>query len=450
MKRRIFIVIILLFGLLFVANTYAASEVPGVGVAKVNSGGEKIIDRIVVFVNKNVITSNQVEAAIQQTLYNLKEKNIPVTNSADLRHQVTEQLIVQSIQLDIANNNGIKTTESETTDAITGILKQQKITLEQLQAKLAGSGISYANFKQQVQDQITVDKLKQREVGGRVSVSENEVNRILSSELFKHKVEYELSDIVISLPMNPSEAIINEKRNLANLAYQSLQSGQKFASVVVKYSDAANALSGGKLGFKSNLSLPPMIVKELENTQVGAYTNVIQLPMGFFIFKLDGIRKYGEAQMVRQYHVRHILIKVNQTRTDEEAHAKIIEIQKSLEQDKNNPEKLNLDFIKYAKEYSEDTSSINGGDLNWVSLGDTVPTFESAVIHTKVGVISPPIKTPFGWHLLEVLGIRESNLATDKEKSEIRQELRMTKANLVYEQWLRDIRSAAYVKFNQD
>lgn len=410
----------------------------------------QIIDRIVVFVNKDVITSEEVDAGISQTLYNFKEKNIIPPSESALRKQVQEQLIMQHIQLTLAANSGIKTSDIETADAINNMLKQQNITLDQLKTKLSQSGLSFNHFRQQVQDQITIEKLKQREVGGRISVSENEVNRILSSEMYKHKVEYRLSDVVINIPEHATEDVLKQQQAIADEAYNALKAGQPFTQVVAKYSNAPNSLSGGELGWKSNVSLPPIISHELEALPVGGFTSVIQLPMGFFIFRVNEIRKYGEAQFVRQYHVRHILIKVNETRSSEEAYDKIMLIKKLLDKDKNNPTKLNQDFIKYAKEYSEDTSSINGGDLNWISRGDTVPAFESAVLNTPVGVVSAPIHSPFGWHLLQVIAVRDSNLATDREKAEIRQELRANKANTIYEQWLRDIRDMAYVKINQD
>ena len=415
-----------------------------------NINRAKIINRIVVFVNKDVITSEEVDMGLRQTLYNFKEKGIIAPSQNILRAQVLEQLIMQDIQLGLAKNTGIKTSDIETTDAINNMLKQQNISQEQLKVKLAASGLSFNGFREQVQNQITIEKLKQREIGGRIIVSENEVNRVLSSEMYKHKVEYKLSDIVLNIPEHASDDVIRQKSTSANEAYNALKSGLPFTQVVVKYSNAPNVLSGGELGWKSNVSLPPVISKELETLAVGGFTHVIQLPMGFFIFKINEIRKYGEAQFVKQYHVRHILIKTNETRSSEEAYDKIVSIKKLLDMDKGNLTKLNTDFIKYAKEYSEDTSSINGGDLNWISKGDTVPAFESAVLSTPIGVISQPIHSPFGWHLLEVVGVRDSNLATDREKAEIRQELRANKANMIYEQWLRDIRDMAYVKMNQD
>ncbi|WP_245866379.1 peptidylprolyl isomerase [Aquella oligotrophica] len=155
-------------------------------------------------------------------------------------------------------------------------------------------------------------------------------------------------------------------------------------------------------------------------------------------------------QIVKQYHVRHILIKVNELTSDEEAHQKINSIRDQLIKDNGNTAKQNKDFIDLAKRYSEDTSSIKGGDIGWVSKGDTVPQFEQAMLKTPVGQISEPVRSPFGWHLLEVTETRDSNLANDKEKAEIRQELREMKAQMLYTEWVRNLREMAYVKLNDN
>ena len=153
-------------------------------------------------------------------------------------------------------------------------------------------------------------------------------------------------------------------------------------------------------------------------------------------------------QIVRQYHVRHILIKVNEITSDSEAEQKIVGVKAKLDKVAKDPAKLNQEFIKLAKQYSEDTSSIKGGEIGWVSKGDTVPAFEQAMIKMPVGQISKPIRSQFGWHILEVMGVRDSNLTHDREKADIRQELHENKATLLYTQWLRDIREMAYVKMN--
>ena len=417
---------------------------------KVPTGPIKTVDRIVAYINKGVITSHQVDMQMAQTMQSFKSKGMEPPNAQDIRSRVVEQLIMQQIQLDMAARSGIKTSDIEVTNAINNIVQQQKMSLDDFKAMIEKQGTSFDDFRKQIRDQITTDKLKQRDVDGKVTVNDDEVSRILSSEAFKKRIDYNLADIIISIPEQATLGTMQQKEMLANAAYKELQAGTSFYQVAAKYSNSPNALQGGDLGWRNSAALPPQINNSLSNLKPGGYTNIIKMPVGFFIFKINDIKKHGEPQIVRQYHVRHILIKVNEITGDNEAHQKILMIKSVLDKDANNPKQLNLDFIKYAKQYSEDTSSINGGDIGWVSKGDTVPAFEQAMLTTPIGVISQPVHSPFGWHILEVTEVRDSNLTNDREKAEIRQELRENKAQMLYTQWLRDIRETAYVKMNDN
>lgn len=410
----------------------------------------KTINHIAAYVNKRIITDNEVNKQLNQTIINLQQKGIPIGNVQELRGKVLDQLILQQIQLDLAARGGIKTTDSEINDAITLTERGQGLSDAQMRAKLASQGVSYQEFRQQIGDQITMEKLKQREVDARVSVNEDEVNRVLNSETYKNRIDYRLSDIIIGIPEQATQEVVTQKQAIADSVYNQLKAGASFEQMSVKYSTAPNALSGGDLGWKSNTSLPPMILNQLTPLKTGDVTQVIKLPVGFFIFKLTGVKQHGTPQIVRQYHVRHILIKVNELTSDEEAHQKIISIRDQLMKDSGNPQKESADFVKLAKEYSDDTSSIKGGDIGWVSKGDTVPQFEQAMLTTPVGQISQPIRSPFGWHILQVLETRDSNLANDREKADIRQDIRDTKAQMLYAEWIRNLREMAYVKINND
>ncbi len=410
----------------------------------------KTVDKIVAYVNKGVITAIEVNEQISQTMQSFKQKGVPPPNPDDIRNRIIEQLIMQKIELDLAARTGIKTTDIEVADGISNIAKQNNMNVEQFKQYILKQGITFDAFRRQIKNQITTDKLKQREVDGRISVNDDEVNRILNSEAYKKRVDYNLSDIIVGVPEQATPDIVTQKQNLAIQAYNELKAGAPFYKVAAKYSNAPNALTGGELGWKNNAALPPDILKSLDGVSIGDITSIIHLPVGFFIFKVNDIKKHGAPQMVRQYHVRHILIKVNEVTGDEEAHQKILGIRNTIMQDAKNPALESADFARLAKQYSEDTSSIKGGDIGWVSKGDTVPAFEQAVMSTPVGVISQPIHSPFGWHILEVLETRDSNLSNDREKAEIRQEIHENKANTLYNQWLRDIRDSAYVKMNDN
>lgn len=410
----------------------------------------KLINRIVAYVNKRIITDNELKTQIAQARMNLQQRGIKDSESNDLQSKVLDQLILQQIQLDLAARSGIKTTDAEVNDAIANLEKSQNVSDSQMRAKLNQQGISYDNFREQINNQIIMERLKQREVDAKVLVNDDEVNRILNSEIYKNKVDYRLADIVINIPEQATQDIISQKEALANQISQKLQHGAVFEQMVLKYSSGPNSLNGGDLGWKSNTSLPPIILNQLNSLKVGEVTTPVKFPVGFFIFKLNGIKTHGTPQIIRQYHVRHILIKVNELTSDDEAHQKIISIRDQLIKDGNDKQKESKDFISLAKQYSEDTSSIKGGDLGWLNKGDTVPQFEQVMLNTPIGQVSQPLRSPFGWHILEVTETRDSNLANDKEKAEIRQELRDMKAQILYAEWLRNLREMAYVKINDD
>lgn len=406
------------------------------------------LDKIVAFVNKGVITSNQLETQINIMRVSYKQKGIVVPDSLDFKNNVLNQMITLRVQLDLAQRLGVQTSDIEIANSIAGIAKSEGISVDQFKARLISSGINYDDFRIQVFQQITAEKLKQREVDGRIAVTDEEIDRVLNSEAYKNRVDYNLSYIMINVPEQSTIQVVQAKKNLADEAYRALKDGQSFNNVSVKYSNAPNALNGGVLGWKSNIVLPVIIANALKNVDKGDVSQVIQLPVGFLIFKVNDIKKVGSTQIVKQYHIRHILIKIGEQNSDAEAYQKIVMIKQMLAKYNGSPEAQNTEFIQLAKRYSEDASSINGGDIGWVSRGDTVPDFENMMLKTPIGQISEPIKTPFGWHILQVEGVRDSDKTNEVVRASIRQEIKDIKATLLYTEWLRNIREAAYVKIN--
>lgn len=446
------VILPVLIGICLSGQVYATTQESNVieSQSTVSSKKIKTIDKIEVFVNKGVITSNQVNTTIKLLQSSYRQKGMQVPNPTDLRNNVINQMITLQVELDIAKRAGIQATDIEVNNAINGIVKSSGMSMEQFKAGLVAQGVSLDDLRQQAADQITAEKLKQREVDGRIVISDDEVNRILNSEAYKKRVDYDLSYIIVNVPEQASQQVILSKKKLVDDAYQALKNGRSFTDVSAHYSNAPNALEGGVLGWRSNVALPTVISNSLQGQSSGYYTSVLQLPVGFVIFKINGVRGVGTPQIVKQYNVSHILIKVNENNSDDEARRKIDMIEATLQKYKSDPKELKAEFIKLAKQYSEDTSSINGGDIGWVGKGDTVPTFESMVINTPVGTVSQPVRTPFGWHILMVNATRDSDQTTDREKATIRQELREVKATLMYVEWIRNIRDSAYVKMNEN
>lgn len=404
-------------------------------------------NKIVAFVNKRIITQFELNEQVTATVKKLKNKGNTNINMTDVQKQVLDQLILIQIQLDLAARSGIKTNDLEINNAIDNLTKSQNKSVEKLAAE---EGMNVTEYKAYVRDQILVEKLKMREVDAKISINDDEINRVLSSKIYQQKTDYHIANILIGIPEQATQATINEKEALANKVLLQLKNGASFTDLALKYSSGSNAINGGDLGWKSSNSLPPIIIEQLQQTPKDGYTSIVKMPIGFLIFKLINTRKQGEPDIVTQYHVRHILIKPSEIMSDEEAHHKIQAIYQQLISLNDDESAQNQAFIKLAKQNSEDGSAMKGGDIGWVTPGDTVPQFEKVMIATKLGVISPPLKTEFGWHILEVTEKRDSNMANDKEKNAIRQELRDSKAQTLYEEWVGSLRDSAYVRINND
>ena len=252
-----------------------------------NSATTKTVNKIVAYVNKRIITQNEVSKQIVQARNNLQQRGIANADTTDLRAKVLDQLIMQQIQLDLAARGGIKTSDAEVTDAITSIEKGQSLSDSQFRAKLTSQGVTFDDFRQQISDQITIEKLKQREVDGRVVVNDDEVTRILNSASYKNRIDYRLADIVVNIPEQATLEVTSQKQALADQIYTQLKQGASFDQLVLKYSNGPNVLNGGDLGWKSNTSLPPIILNQISNLPVGGIAPVVKFPGGFFIFKVN-------------------------------------------------------------------------------------------------------------------------------------------------------------------
>ncbi len=408
-----------------------------------NNNQIKTIDRIVAFVNKGIITSNEVakEIRLLENIYkypsNTKDKNF--------YDNIINQLILQKIQLDLALKYNITASDDEVNNIISNLLATKHSNLQALKNELTANSLDYNFYKTQIANQIIVEKLKQREVDAKIIINDDEVLRVFNSNIYKNKIDYNLSYIMLSISDTKDAKDLSNKKNLALKIMNELSSGADFKQMAMRYSNATNAINGGNIGWKSNISLPSPIISELNDIKVGQFTNIITLPIGLFIFKINDIKTANTKQIIKQYHVRHILIKVNENNSSDEAHKKILTVRAML---MNNDNLIiqEKQFINLAKKYSDDTSSINGGDLGWISNGATVPEFEKMIIATPLYQISPVFQTPFGWHILQIEEIRNSDQTIDREKLIIKNELRNAKSLILYNQWLNNIKFSAYIK----
>lgn len=410
----------------------------GAALAGAQAAPVKDIDRIVAVVNNNVITASELNQRTAEAVENLKRQNVTPPDQAALRRQVLEQMINDEVQLQYAANNGITLSDAELDRAIQKLAEHNKLNLAGLKARLEKDKVPFERFREDVRRQILLSRLKEREVESRINVTDSEVEQITKSTLANRHDEYHLANILVSVPERADAKTIEERAHRAELALDALKAGKPFAQVAATYSDASNGLQGGDMGWKNAASLSPDFVALLDPLKPDSYTGIIRIQQGFAIVKLLEKRAQGTPQMVQQQRVRHILIRVNEGTSEADAKQRLEQVRDRIAN--------GAKFEDQAKLYSEDSSNSRGGELGWVSPGDTVPEFERAMQALKIGEISGPVRSPFGWHLIQVEETRNQDVSGEREKQAIKQQIRTRKVEEAYTDWARQLRDSAFVR----
>lgn len=410
-----------------------------------DSPTSRSLDYIVAIVNEDVITRKELDEAIKLGISRLQQQGMPLPDSQTLEKQVLESVITKKIQVQHAQEVGLSITEGELDETIQRIAEDNKLSLPEFHAALENDGIRYSKFREEIRDEMIMARLKEREVRNQVNVTEGEVDNYLQTQDSNTggQDEYRLAHILILVTENMNSSQIQQRSERAETAAAKINDGVDFSQVAAEFSDATDAKSGGIIEWRPIAQLGPMFAKMLESSNPGDVTPIIQSPNGFHIFKLLG-RRAQETPIViiDQTHSRHILIKINELTSEGEAKLKIQKIKERL----NGGE----DFVELAKLYSEDTSASSGGDLGWLSPGDTVPEFEKTMNALLPGQVSDPVKSQFGWHLIQVLERRTQDVSVNRRRQEARQAIRNKKTDVVIQEWLRQLRDQAYIEYRLD
>ena len=410
-----------------------------------DSPTSRSLDYIVAIVNEDVITRKELDEAIKLGISRLQQQGMPLPDSPTLEKQVLESVITKKIQVQHAQEVGLSITEGELDETIQRIAEDNKLSLPEFHAALENDGIRYSKFREEIRDEMIMARLKEREVRNQVNVTEGEVDNYLQTQDSNTggQDEYRLAHILILVTENMNSSQIQQRSERAEMAAVKINDGVDFSQVAAEFSDATDAKSGGIIEWRPIAQLGPMFAKMLESLNPGDVTPIIQSPNGFHIFKLLG-RRAQETPIViiDQTHSRHILIKINELTSESEAKLKIQKIKERL----NGGE----DFVELAKLYSEDTSASSGGDLGWLSPGDTVPEFEKTMNALLPGQVSDPVKSQFGWHLIQVLERRTQDVSVNRRRQEARQAIRNKKTDVVIQEWLRQLRDQAYIEYRLD
>lgn len=400
------------------------------------------IDRIVAVVERDVITYSELQNRIQIVVGQMEKQGSSRPPQDVLEKQVLERLINDTLQLQLAAQTGLRVDDTQLDRTLERIAEQNKLTVSQFRDALERDGISFRKFREDIRSEIILTRLREREVENRINVTEAEIDNLLTTQASRPEQpdEFEVSHILIRTPEEASPEELQTLRSKAEQALTRLQEGEEFSQVSARFSDAPNALEGGGLGWKTVDQLPGLFVDALKPLKQGETSEILRSPNGFHILKLERRRGASQPLMVQQTHARHILIKLSEIVSEDDARHRLSDLKERLENGA-------ADFAELARLHSEDGTASKGGDLGWVNPGDTVPDFEKAMNALQPGQISPPIRSPFGMHLIQVVERRSQDMSKEASRLKARQEIRSRKSEEAYEEWLRELRDRAYVEY---
>lgn len=398
------------------------------------------LDRIVAIVDNDVIMQSQLDQRLREVEQTIEKRGAEMPPRDVMQQQVLERLITENLQLQIGERSGIRISDEELNQAMATIAQRNNMSLDQFRAALERDGLSLDTAREQIRREMVISRVRQRRIGERIQVSKQEVENFLASDLGKMQLseEYRLANILIPVPESADSAAIQAAEKIARDTYEQLQNGADFAKLAVSRSASENALEGGDMGWRKAAQLPPPFDSEVSTMNVGDFTQPVRTPPGFILLKvLD--KRGGDNQVREEVHVRHILIKPSQIRSEEESRRLVQRLRDRILAGES--------FAELAKNFSEDPgSALNGGDLNWIDPNSLVPEFREVMANTPNGQLSEVFKTPYGWHILEVLGRRATDASEEVREQQAQTLLRNRKYEEELQTWLRQIRDEAYVE----
>ena len=402
------------------------------------------LDRVLVIVNDEAITQWDMSEQRRILVSQMQASKVTPPPNDVLDKQVLERLIVERALLQFAKETGIRVDDTTVERTILRVAEENKLSPDDFRKALEREGVPYANYREDIRRQITIQRVRDREVDSKVTVSDAEVDNYLATLASQAggEDEYLLSHIYVTVPEQASPDVVEASRRRAEQALDEVKSGKDFAQVAAAYSSAPDATSGGNLGWRTRARLPSVFADVVQKMKPGEVSAVLRSASGFHVVKLVDERSRNQPTVVDQTHARHILIKVNEQTSEADAKARIDRLRERLVAGAN--------FEEIARANSEDASSAKGGDLGWLSTGDTVPDFEHAMDKVAINEISQPVRTPFGWHLIQVLERRKQDVTQQRRREEARRAIRQRKSDEQFEEFVRQLRDRTYVEYKTD
>ncbi len=403
-------------------------------------GKVKPLDQVLVIVDDDIVMESELHGRIRSISARLGAQGTRLPPQGVMEKRVLDQLILESIQLQMAERTGLRVNDNQLNETMQNIAKRNGLTLDQFQEQIKSEGVTYSEARDQIRRELLISRIQQRQVDRKVRVTDKEIETFLESSEGKKRTasEYYLGHILISITDSANPAIVDDAKARAESIVAELNGGADFKQIAVAKSDGRNALQGGVIGWRKESEVPSIAADIIQTLKVGVPSQVLRTTGGFHIIQvLD--RRGGKEQLVKQYKTRHILMKATEVRTLDESKKAIIQLRERIE--------LGDDFAAIAKANSDDPiSAASGGDLGWVSVGEMVPAFDDIMGSSPIGVVSQPLLTDFGWHILQVEETRMEDLGSQIQANQARQVIHRRKYEEELSLWLHEIRGEAYVE----
>ena len=421
MKKRI---VFILLGFLISTNTYTKIE---------------LIDRVVAVVDSGVIMESQLNSRVEEILIRLKNDKAELPPLNLLEEQVLDRLIIEEIQLQLADRAGIKISDSELNQTLSRVSSQNNLSLEEFRLKLEAEGTSYKSFRDTIKKELIIQRVQRGKVGAKIDISEQELENFINSEEGRTQLaeQYNVQHILLSVKSGLSEIEIEAIENEAVSLLERLENGESFEKLAASYSAGQKALEGGFLGWRTSAELPSLFAEVVTGLTVGEVAQPVRSGAGFHILKLTE-KRGNTVKFLDQTLARHILVQPSEIRTENQAEILINDIFKRLKEGE--------DFKQLARQFSEDPGSkMDGGELGWSNPGDYDPAFEMTLNATKIGQLSEPVKSSFGWHIIEVMDRRNEDVSQEEQKNRAYQIIFKRKFDQELQSTLIELRAEAYV-----
>ncbi len=408
------------------------------------AGFAQDLDRIAAIINDDVIMRSELNEKVRSVTAQMQEQNIPLPPQSILEKQVLDRLIMTKLQIQMAQNTGIRVDDETLNRTISNIAAENELNLNQFREILESDGYGYENFRKDIRNEILISRLQQRQVDNRIIVTEREIENFLSNQEHQGEtdIEFHIAHILVAIPEAASTRQVARARETAEKVLSELAAGADFSNMAATYSDGQQALDGGDLGWRKAGQVPTLFADFIFAMDVGGLSEIIKSPSGYHIIKLLDKRS-SEQVVVTQTKARHILVRPDELTTPEDALRRLQQLRMRIEGGD--------DFAELAKAHSADTmSAAEGGDLGWVNPGDLVPEFERVMDSLKPGDTSQPFRTQFGFHVVQVLDRREHDSTEDIKRARAREAIRRRKLEEARTDWLRQMRDEAYVEYRLD